>query len=1257
MINDPRYEAARLRAAMSKVHTPARTGVAFSPLQQFPQPDGGAKAGSKEDYVARMKAASVQAGRADGNQGGWKGTLGAVLGNTAVSTALKPLTWLNVPGRTLKSTINELVDGVNGGDMSFDDWQAQMRDETFGFGDMIGDATDNKWVNRALGFVGDVALDPITYLTLGTGKAAGLAGRVAASAQLASKGASDDVVRKTARLGVTTLDDVTRESLNIGKAGVRFGPRKSDLVIPGTEKLASGVGQGLAEVRARIGDTALGGFGRKLRTPEDIAPYLDILTGRQPGNVRAAAATILGNDVTRATRGLVQNRFLKNTKAWDKLDGVRAVQATHLAEQGLDPVWSKYGDDLFGALGDNGASGVARRQNWVPHIATKEAREAATKDAEFNRLLPKDTGESVGLAFERKIEPNTDYTTNGIPWNSGDATIQTLNETLTPIMGFKPFKDDIREIARDALSMTAEDAARAKALNEITDLFPDLAKRVGFDEVTGMPLSGGVGAVGDIVDKAATSAVAKAQAKNWAKKLKKTDGKINDLRDRIRSDSKSAKRAAREDLKDIVDELSTVENAARNDIVNALKVQSDAPGIMRSLDDALRKVMKSTTKKLDAARSELAMAQANASAKGAKAGAVRGDFAEGVRVAGVERRVARRRTIAQLEKGVADLEGDMEVISRLTRMGADTGEVGAVEGAARISQQGVDDLTAQLQGLSGPVPLPNRGPLTYAEGVAQRAGVRAATKQANFSVRATEQQQAVTVLLADMGAARRTAADAAASQADSQRTLDEATQMIAASRKDLADVKRLDVKKNIGEMEAILRQYDPSDPFTANVLDQLVSIQKRLSDSDTLKFTRSNERAWMAAAKAGKVQPVMKSVLADGWTRMGDELLSGADGVAMKQDLAVMFKRVVDGTQDPAWAKFLDRYTQFFKAYATLSPGFHFRNGMSASFMNFTEGVSATSQIKALGMFKQLRDNPKTFMSNASSEVQDAVKAMYGSGAGGQFSRAELGDLDLLGKLTDNFLTRTSRQLGEWVEGPARLALALDTTAKGGSMSDALARVTRIHFDYSQLSKFDRTMKRFIPFWTFMSRNLPLQMQQMWAKPRAYAYYDSFKNNFDADQDNPDEQTVPLQWLEQGAFNTGLTSFGGNDLYAAPDLPHTRLLTELQKISNPKRFLADANPLMRVPIEVFFDQKMYSGNPFFPDESKALYAATSIIPIVSQLDRLSGGGITGAFGGETKYRQEKQGQSIAGYFGVPVRELTPSALEAELRRLARSGGG
>ena len=97
------------------------------------------------------------------------GTLGHLaFGNPIAKAGLNALTVLDTGRRAAISTVKELVDLTDSSSAtkaSFGDWFNQTKDPTFGFGKAF---PMKGWGGRIIGLVGDVALDPLTYASLGT---------------------------------------------------------------------------------------------------------------------------------------------------------------------------------------------------------------------------------------------------------------------------------------------------------------------------------------------------------------------------------------------------------------------------------------------------------------------------------------------------------------------------------------------------------------------------------------------------------------------------------------------------------------------------------------------------------------------------------------------------------------------------------------------------------------------------------------------------------------------------------------------------------------------------------------------------------------------------------------------------------------------------------------------------------------------------------------------------------------------------------
>lgn len=317
--------------------------------------------------------------------------------------------------------------------------------------------------------------------------------------------------------------------------------------------------------------------------------------------------------------------------------------------------------------------------------------------------------------------------------------------------------------------------------------------------------------------------------------------------------------------------------------------------------------------------------------------------------------------------------------------------------------------------------------------------------------------------------------------------------------------------------------------------------------------------------------------------------------------------------ESPEWVRklayYIGDYTKLWKAFAVLSPGFHVRNSI-ANAVTYTMADGSMDNLimvtpiyvawtKARKAGTSWSDFLKTVDPKLVPALETAHLGMLGSG-GGIFTetfKEATGSKSSTSFLLNNWLVRKNQAVGQAADNYMRFALAFDTAMKGGDVGLAQARVKRYYFDYEDLSTADQVMRQIVPFWLWTSRNLTMQIQNMWLNPRPYLIYESFKRNFE-DSETP----VPPFVREMGGFRLPF----GQGMYLMPDLGFNRVEKDLQAFINPKEFLNKANPLIKIPAEQALGENVFTGTEFKTPQDRLAAILRNAAPPVGQSERLFG---------------------------------------------------
>lgn len=203
-----------------------------------------------------------------------------------------------------------------------------------------------------------------------------------------------------------------------------------------------------------------------------------------------------------------------------------------------------------------------------------------------------------------------------------------------------------------------------------------------------------------------------------------------------------------------------------------------------------------------------------------------------------------------------------------------------------------------------------------------------------------------------------------------------------------------------------------------------------------------------------------------------------------------------------------------------VNPGFHIRNSYSDFLMNSADGVQVKQYGKARrilaehdkfaeeGILRRYTDSPvpwggnKVRVGGKEFSAREIYEAYVGSGAKAGYITSELqkrsNDIERNAAARAYIKVKDkATRVGDTREDFFRLAHFIDQLEKGGPIDDlskaatkAAENVRKWNIDYGDLSSFEKNyVKKALPFYTFMRKNLPLQMELLFTKPGFMALY------------------------------------------------------------------------------------------------------------------------------------------------------------------------
>lgn len=1277
------------------------------------------QSGKYSDSVQRAK--DIAAGKKE--SGGIAGLFGSTIGK-----GLEGLGYvLGLPARTVASVAKETVDLFQGEGFSPKELVTQPFQSDFYISKFIP-KTGNKWLDVAIGLGADVITDPVTWVAptavMGRAQRIALASKAGELVNLGKAPSLANKLDDIVRYGEWALDDVERELLNIPK-GLRWQFGKNTPVFDPSGALgkasgmaAQSIGKPFAAVRATIGDipalNRVQGFVR----PRSYGGALNQLgrRGQLDGvDILKEVSRYSSGIRFRAQRGLTEQMLLADNQVLlRELDSSPFRDTVYEVIEGTADRAPELGGRVVSAEERDLANRITNLFQGARDEANKFTREFATKrgvdadyvsfiDNYFHGSLTDEarkfvSGRNFGKGkFDGELAKTLDIMPMEFiqgPTILRGRTLKRGEEWLGTVLEFGD-KAEINRIARDELGF---DWFKTDARSVVSDYIDNVGKQTGRIAFIDRLFDYGT----DVVDKVLPKMVPDGELIAGAKKSYRS---LNSAYNRI---SNSIDRLERYATATISRVAGRAERASARGTEAGVVLREEIAGLTKDVADArkaLTQARSKATRKSNEVRAAFDNAVAPLEARITelenilKAGADREELAATV-LKDLHVRAFPNMDDALRPTKYADLARDikrsakgayearMGELAVAKETGADIGRrAGAAQGqltkttkategalaeikAARESVKGVKQ---ELSTLKGDVARQKR---VMEKAIANDPVVKNVKSVEQAHVRAVNSLNAKEALLAkqvDWETTVKPQLDAVVNSVKagiSGRNF--AKGLVGADR----EAAQIITRQWIENADNALKQLESLGILTPAERDawERTLTSMRASEVDLAKVAGdknyANAIVNALSDPTSPLYPRMVNDVKEGWAaleRMGIQL--PAETKAMLFNGIEKFGKVDEVRQ---FLKIFDRYNQFFRVTAMLNPGFVVRNAYTAAFNNFVYGVTLKDTEDAIRFATNLHRKGARVALDALPEAEReiferAYKGIVASGAGQIKDISTMPITDgLVGKLLNSRLVKVWGTANSDAEVGARMAMALRAARNGDNIDQIATTVARYHFDYSDLSKLDEIAKVFIPFWTFASRNIPLQIMNQVARPSMYRAYESAKRNMPVDSSMilPSwlAEREPLGFGEGGVIN--------------PDLPQVDMMAQIRQLSDPLRLLSQLYPQYRLPIELAGNRQLNLDIPFSdkPEQisglldlpaalaglltgqtvdtaggpavtSKTAYAVTSAIPTLGLLQRL-----LPQAGGQDKYKDRQVSSLISTLTGAPYRQVTAKEQENELLR-------
>ena len=186
--------------------------------------------------------------------------------------------------------------------------------------------------------------------------------------------------------------------------------------------------------------------------------------------------------------------------------------------------------------------------------------------------------------------------------------------------------------------------------------------------------------------------------------------------------------------------------------------------------------------------------------------------------------------------------------------------------------------------------------------------------------------------------------------------------------------------------------------------------------------------------------------------------------------------------------------------------------------------------------------------------------------------------------LGNNGWLRFTRGAARITEQNARGALFIQSMLDGMTGAEAANNVKKYLFDYSELTEFEKKfMRNVIPFYTWLRKNIPLQMESILKNPTKYANVAKIYSEFGGMTESMvgDDTPTPDYFTEQLAIRYP-QNIGNQPTYLMPDLPYMDIETG-EGFLDMDKWIGMSHPFIRLGLETVSNRKTLTGAPIESD--------------------------------------------------------------------------